>query len=88
MGRAPDHNTAEWGLWTGRPLLGQWVFEVSQVVNLITSAKRKQAAALVREGFSVSLAGDPDEVKAVDNPQPYEHQMQGIGSDRWGTTHM
>jgi len=41
----------------------------------------------VREGFSVSLAGDPDEVKAVDNPQPYEHQMQGIGSDRWGVSY-
>jgi dienelactone hydrolase len=25
---APDHNSAEHGLWIGRPLLGQWVFEV------------------------------------------------------------
>ena len=23
--RAPDHNTAEWSLWLGQPLLGQWV---------------------------------------------------------------
>jgi dienelactone hydrolase len=25
---APDHNSAEHALWIGRPLLGQWVFEV------------------------------------------------------------
>ncbi len=39
VGRSPDHNTAEWGLWVGRPLLGQWVFEARQVVDLITSVK-------------------------------------------------
>src|SRR5262245_58821120 len=39
-------------------------------INLITPAKRKQAAALVKEGFSVSLAGDADTERAIDNPQP------------------
>jgi len=53
-------------------------------MNFITPAKRKQAAALVREGFSVSLASDADTEKAVDNPQPYEHEMLGLGSDRIG----
>jgi kynurenine formamidase len=56
-------------------------------VNLITPAKRKEAAALVREGFSISLAGDLNEEKAVDNPNPYEHVMLGIGSDRWGVSY-
>ena len=70
---------SNWGRWGKDDEIG--------TLNLITPAKRKQAAALVREGFSVSLAGDPDEVKAVDNPQPYEHQMQGIGSDRWGVSY-
>ncbi len=28
IGQAPDHNTAEWSLWIGRPLLGQWVQDV------------------------------------------------------------
>ncbi|MCA9083542.1 MAG: acetylxylan esterase [Planctomycetaceae bacterium] len=28
VGRAPDHNSAEWSLWLGRPLLGQWVMDV------------------------------------------------------------
>ena len=53
-------------------------------MNLITPAKRRQAAALVKEGFSVSLAGDADTAQAVDNPQPYEHQMLALGSDRIG----
>ena len=34
IGRAPDHNTAEWGLWVGRPLVGQWVFDVRQLLHL------------------------------------------------------
>src|SRR2546422_3835722 len=69
---------SNWGRWGKNDEIG--------TMNLITPAKRKQAAALVKEGFSVSLAGDPDTEKAVDNPQPYEHQMQGIGSDRWGVS--
>jgi len=31
--RAPDHNTAEWSLWIGRPLLGQWVQDVRAFLN-------------------------------------------------------
>jgi pimeloyl-ACP methyl ester carboxylesterase len=30
---APDHNSAEHGLWMGRPLLGQWVFDVLAVLD-------------------------------------------------------
>jgi pimeloyl-ACP methyl ester carboxylesterase len=29
----PDHNSAEHALWIGRPLLGQWVFDVSCLLN-------------------------------------------------------
>jgi kynurenine formamidase len=70
---------SNWGRWGKDDELG--------TMNLITSAKRKQAAALVKEGFSVSLASDPDEVKSIDNPNPYEHQMTGIGGDRWGVSY-
>src|SRR5881397_336277 len=56
---------SNWGRWGKDDEIG--------ALNLITPAKRKQAAALVKEGFSVSLAGDPDTEKAVDNPTPYEH---------------
>ena len=53
-------------------------------VNLITPAKRKQAAGLVKEGFSVSLARTAEMEKAVDNPQPIVRQMirPGAGENR------
>ncbi len=63
-----------WGRWGQDDQIG--------ALNLITPAKRRQAAALVKEGFSVSLAGDVDTVQAVDNWHPYEHTMLTIGKDR------
>jgi len=47
-------------------------------MNLITPAKRRAAAALVREGFPVSLARDVDTQKAVDNPEPYGNSLAHI----------
>ena len=41
----------------------------------------------MKEGFSVSLADDADTEKAVDNPNPYEHSMLAIGSDRIGVAY-
>lgn len=35
IGRAPDHNTSEWGLWIGRPLLGQWVWDVQRLLDVL-----------------------------------------------------
>jgi cephalosporin-C deacetylase-like acetyl esterase len=35
IGNAPDHNTAEWALWIGRPLLGQWVWDVRRTLDVI-----------------------------------------------------
>jgi gluconolactonase len=37
VGRAPDHNSAEWGLWLGRPLLGQWALDVQQLRRAIVA---------------------------------------------------
>jgi kynurenine formamidase len=48
-------------------------------VNLITPAKRKAAAALVKEGVAVSLAHDADTEKSVDNNSPYGHKMLSTG---------
>jgi kynurenine formamidase len=67
---------SNWGRWGKDDQVG--------AVNLITPAKRRQAAALVREGVSVSLAHDVDTEKAVDNPEPYERRMLALGSDRIG----
>jgi kynurenine formamidase len=65
---------SNWGRWGKDDQIG--------ALNLITPAKRRQAAALVKDGVSVSLASDADTTKAVDNPAPYEVTMLGIGSDR------
>jgi len=39
VGHAPDHNTAEWSLWIGRPLLGQWAWDVSRLLDAIKASK-------------------------------------------------
>ncbi|MEZ6123583.1 MAG: alpha/beta hydrolase family protein [Planctomycetaceae bacterium] len=33
VGHAADHNSAEWSLWLGRPLLGQWVKDVRNAIR-------------------------------------------------------
>jgi hypothetical protein len=38
VGKAPDHNTAEWALWIGRPLLGQWVHDVRRLLDAVQEA--------------------------------------------------
>src|SRR5712691_13248752 len=70
---------SNWGRWGKDDQIG--------ALNLITPEKRKQAAALVKEGFSVSLAADALTEKAPDNPLPYEHKMLAIGSDRIGVSY-
>src|SRR5688572_18338995 len=67
---------SNWGRWGKDDQIG--------ALNLITPAKRRQAAGLVREGFSVSLSRDADTDKAIDNPDPFEHSMLTSGTDRMG----
>ena len=55
---------SNWGRWGKDDEIG--------ALNLITPAKRKQAATLVKDGVSVSLSADADTVQAVDNPTPYD----------------
>jgi kynurenine formamidase len=83
---------SNWGRWGKDDEMG--------TLNLITPAKRKQAAALVKEGFSVSLASNVNTVKGVDVPCPVEWAMvtatQSSAADRIaypcihgaGTTHL
>jgi kynurenine formamidase len=67
---------SNWGRWGKEDQLG--------AINLITAAKRKQAAALVKEGFSVSLSRDTEKERADDNPNPYEHTMTLSGVNNRG----
>ena len=78
---------SNWGRWGPDDEIG--------TMNLITPAKRTEAAALVRAGISVSLAQDVLKEEAVDNPNPFEHTMRGVGSDAfavsyhgWAHTHL
>ena len=88
-GRAP-RNAAEfdalfqqiknWGRWGPDDELGS--------VNLITPAKRRQAAALVKSGESVSLAHTLLTEKAEDNGSPFEHTMlRGNNMDHYAISY-
>ena len=63
---------SNWGRWGRGDQMG--------TVNLITPAKRKAAAALVKEGVPVSLAHDADTQKSTDNSSPYVHRMTATGA--------
>ena len=58
---------SNWGRWGKDDELG--------TLNLVTPAKRKSAAALVKEGVSVSLAFNASTEKGVDVPCPIEWAM-------------
>lgn len=61
---------SNWGRWGDDDQLG--------ALNLITPEKRKQAAALVREGISVSLSHDYLTERAADATSPLVHEMLGL----------
>jgi kynurenine formamidase len=64
---------SNWGRWGSQDQMG--------AVNLITPAKRKQAAALVKDGLSVSLARNTETEKAADNDSPFVHTMTSTGKN-------
>ncbi len=63
---------SNWGRWGRDDQVG--------TVNLITTAKRREAAALVREGKSISLSHDVLLDPAPDNPDPFGHLMTYTGA--------
>jgi kynurenine formamidase len=58
---------SNWGRWGKDDQLG--------TLNLITPAKRKQAIALVKEGYPISLSHNELTEKVADNPSPFMHTM-------------
>ena len=67
---------SNWGRWGKDDQLG--------ALNLITKEKRRAAAALVREGTTVSMARPADTEKSADNPRPYHQQMYQAGPENAG----
>ena len=69
---------SNWGRWGQDDQRG--------ALNLITPEKRKQAAALVKEGYPISLAHDALTEKAIDNANPFVRTLQpGAGTFRMDT---
>lgn len=66
-------NISNWGRWVDDDELG--------TLNLITPAKRVAAAALVKDGITVSLALDLNTTKDELNVNPFEHTL---GVAEWG----
>jgi kynurenine formamidase len=62
---------SNWGRWGPDDQLG--------ALNLVTPDRSRQAAALVREGRSVSLSHTYLEQKADDATSPFGHEMLGVG---------
>jgi len=78
--RAMFDELSNWGRWGENDQRG--------TLNLITPAKRRQAAALVREGISVSLSQDLSTEPAADNTRPMELIMTAqpgspVAMDEW-----
>lgn len=63
---------SNWGRWGKNDQMG--------TLNLITPARRKEAAALVQQGVSVSMARDLNSEKSIDNPDPFRDTM-ALGVD-------
>ncbi|MDR3633812.1 MAG: acetylxylan esterase [Isosphaeraceae bacterium] len=93
IGRAPDHNSAEWALWIGRPLIGQWAFDVRRLLDALEKLEGGADARVVLVGLGpgglVALsagATDPrvSAVAAVDTlasfvtAEPYTGQRLGV----------
>ncbi len=52
VGRAPDHNSAEWSLWIDRPLLGQWVADLRRLAAQVKS----EQLVVIGEGSAGMIA--------------------------------
>jgi hypothetical protein len=64
---------SNWGRWGKDDQMG--------TVNLVTPAKRKEAAKLVREGITVSLEHPIDFERSADNQSPFVHEMTATGEN-------
>lgn len=60
IGNAPDHNSAQWGLWVGRPLLGQWTYDLQRAVTALESTQPEvlnKSGAVWSRGGEIAVVG-------------------------------
>lgn len=92
VGKAPDHNSSQWALWIGRPLLGQWVFDVRQLLNFLEAeGTLPRNLVVIGEGPAglvalAASASDPriKKVAAVNTLSSYITEVPYVGQ-RLGT---
>jgi dienelactone hydrolase len=97
IGRAPDHNSAEWSIWTGRPLLGQWIWDVRIALDAIAQHEKEAFAEATLIGLGpaglVALGAaiyDPritrvamiDSLVSFKSDVPYVNQRMGVVAPR------
>ena len=58
IGRAVDHNAAQWGLWLGRPLFQQWLWDIHSLVKILQEVEKvpQRSILYVGEGPAGLLA--------------------------------
>ncbi len=87
IGRAADHNTAEWSLWTGRTLLAQWAWDIRRFLDAIGIEKATivgngpagVAALIVAAGDKrIERAATIDSLVSYVSDVPYLNQRLGI----------
>lgn len=93
IGHAPDHNSAEWSLWIGRPLLGQWAYDVRRTLDALTevdgSVPKEIAVAGVGTAGPVALCAAAldqrishvitlDSLASYVTDEPYRGQRLGL----------
>jgi dienelactone hydrolase len=93
IGNAADHNSAEWSLLIGRPLLGQWAIDLRRTLDALTAHVGKLPAEtiLVAQGSSavigITAAALDDRLSSVTiinglasyvSDRPYRGQRLGI----------
>lgn len=93
IGGAPDHRTAQWGLWLGRPLLGQWTLDVRRLLDAVqrVHGKLPDRIAVVGQGpagivalTAAAVDSRITHVVALDSlasyvtDAPYKNQRMGL----------
>jgi dienelactone hydrolase len=91
---APDHNSAEHALWMGRPLLGQWVFDVQCLLDWLAiqpglDARRFAVVGIGQAGLvAVCAAGLLDDrvsaAATVEAPASYVTEQAYPAGTRMG----
>ena len=74
IGRAPDHNTAQWSMWIGRPLLGQWTYDVLRLIDVLKEDKETGIGNLI-----LSCQGPAGVVGLCAAAVDPENRMKAVG---------